>query len=201
MIYSGRVSLTAFPLRTTATRRMTTADDRQELDGLRALDPQAISAAYDRYFPLVYRYVCYRVGDPSQAEDLCSDVFLRLLEACRTDRGPSSNLKAWLLSTAAHAVNDHYRKVYRRPTAELTEEFADPGTDPVEDVELRERQDKVRRAMIDLTGEQQHVIALRFGEGFSLEETAALMKKNVNAIKQLQLRALAALNRKMEGSS
>jgi DNA-directed RNA polymerase specialized sigma24 family protein len=41
------------------------------------------------------------------------------------------------------------------------------------------------------------VSTLRFGEGFSLEETAAVMKKNINAVKQLQLRALAALNRQM----
>lgn len=177
-----------------------TTDDQHELDGLRALDPQVISAVYDRYFPVVYRYVRYRLGDQVQAEDIASDVFMRLLESCRADRAPISNVKAWLLSTAAHAVNDYFRKVYRRPSAELTETFPDPGTDPADDVELRERQSKVRQAMSLLTGEQQHVIALRFGEGFSLEETAIVMKKNVNAIKQLQLRALAALNRKMEGS-
>jgi RNA polymerase sigma-70 factor (ECF subfamily) len=49
--------------------------------------------------------------------------------------------------------------------------------------------------MQQLTPEQQHVLALRFGEGFSLEETAAVMNKNVNAIKALQFRALASLQR------
>jgi RNA polymerase sigma-70 factor (ECF subfamily) len=175
-------------------------EDQRELEGLQALDPQVVSSVYDRYFPAVYRYVTYRVGDPVQAEDITSDVFVRLLEACRAKRGPASNLKAWLMSTSAHVVNDHFRKVYRRPEDELGEDVPDPGTNPVEDVELRERRRKVRRAMAKLTGEQQHVIALRFGEGFSLEETASVMKKNVNAIKQLQFRALAALNRKMDGS-
>jgi RNA polymerase sigma-70 factor, ECF subfamily len=179
---------------------MTITDNQSELDGLRALDPQVLSEVYDRYFQAVYRYVCYRVGDQSQAEDITSDVFVRLLESCRTNRAPISNLKAWLFATAAHAVNDYFRKVYRRPSAELTESFPDPGIDPADDVELRERQGKVRQAMALLTDEQQHVIALRFGEGFSLEETATVMKKNVNAIKQLQLRALAALNRRMEES-
>jgi DNA-directed RNA polymerase specialized sigma24 family protein len=41
------------------------------------------------------------------------------------------------------------------------------------------------------------VLALRFGLGFSLDETAAQMKKNANAIKALQFRALAALQRQM----
>jgi RNA polymerase sigma-70 factor (ECF subfamily) len=176
---------------------MTSADDPRELDGLRALDPQVVGAVYDRYQPVVYRYVAYRVGDPIQAEDIASDVFTRLLEAVSADRAPGTNLRAWLLSTAAHVVNDHFRKTYRQPTAELHDSLADPGIDPQVDVEHRERQRKLRVALADLTPEQQHVLALRFGEGFSLQETASVMKKNVNAIKQLQLRALAALNRKI----
>jgi len=49
-----------------------------------------------------------------------------------------------------------------------------------------------------LTADQQHVIDLRFGQELSLEETAIVMKKKVNAVKQLQLRALAALNRQID---
>jgi RNA polymerase sigma-70 factor (ECF subfamily) len=48
-----------------------------------------------------------------------------------------------------------------------------------------------------LTPEQQHVLALRFGQGYSLEETATFMNKNVNAVKALQFRALAALQREI----
>jgi RNA polymerase sigma-70 factor (ECF subfamily) len=46
-----------------------------------------------------------------------------------------------------------------------------------------------------LTDEQQKVIGMRFGNGFTLEETAELMGKKTNAIKALQFRALAALRR------
>jgi RNA polymerase sigma-70 factor, ECF subfamily len=50
-----------------------------------------------------------------------------------------------------------------------------------------------------LTDEQQHVLALRFGQGYSLEETAKVMKKNVNAVKALQFRALTNLQRQVGG--
>jgi RNA polymerase sigma-70 factor (ECF subfamily) len=49
--------------------------------------------------------------------------------------------------------------------------------------------------MRHLTGEQQHVLALRFGGAYSLEETAVLVGSNVNAIKALQFRALQSLRR------
>jgi len=197
MLYSRCAPLTNFPLVFLATHRMSSTDEQRELDGLRALDPQVVGAVYDRYHPVIYRYVSYRVGDPLEAEDIASDVFMRLLEAISSRRGPTTNLRAWLLATAGHAVNDHFRKSYRQPLTELNDSLPDPGVDPQDDVEHHQRQSKLRVAVADLTPEQQHVLALRFGEGFSLEETASAMKKNVNAIKQLQLRALAALNRKI----
>jgi RNA polymerase sigma-70 factor (ECF subfamily) len=59
----------------------------------------------------------------------------------------------------------------------------------------------VRAAMLQLTVDQQHVLALRFGSGYSLEETAAILKKKSNAVKALQFRALAALRRAIDGGA
>lgn len=177
---------------------MPNPEEKQELDGLQRLDPQVISSIFDRYFPIVFRYARYRVSDVAQAEDIASDVFVRLLEAARNGKGPESNIKAWLLGTASHAVNDHHRGKYRHPTEDISESIHDHQVTPAETSEQRDRQRRIRRAMEQLTPEQQHVIALRFGQELSLEETAVILKKKVNAVKQLQLRALAALNRQMD---
>ncbi len=172
---------------------MTVSPEQRELDGLRDLDPQAIAAVYDHYFSDVYKYVRYRVGDEQAAEDISSDVFVRLLEASQKGRGPQTNLKAWLLGTASHIVTDHHRRSYRRPTDSLTDNMLDPLALPVDEFDHREQTRLVRSKLKDLTPEQQHVLALRFGEGYSIEETAAVMQKNVNAVKALQFRALASL--------
>ncbi len=168
---------------------------KNELEGLQQLDPQAISAVYDRYFPDVYRFVRYRLNDEHLAEDIASDAFVRLLEAVRSGRGPQTNIKAWLLATASHIVVDHQRKAYRRPENELPESAPDAAPGPVTQQEQRERERSLKKALAALTEEQQSVIAMRFNLGYSLEETAALLKKNVNSVKQLQFRALAALKR------
>lgn len=171
--------------------------EENELEDLKRLDPQAISAVYDRYFPEVYRFVCYRLNDERTAEDIASDVFVRLLEASQNGRGPQTNLKAWLFSTASHIVVDHLRKVYRRPEGDLPENMLDGAPELSRDYEEQERARQIIKAVSTLTEEQQYVIALRFNQGYSLEETANLMRKNVNSVKQLQFRALAALNRAM----
>ena len=65
------------------------------------------------------------------------------------------------------------------------------------EVDQREQNRAVNDAYAQLTAEQQHVLALRLGQGYSLEETASFMDKNVNAVKALQFRALAALQREL----
>ncbi len=177
---------------------MQNLDEGQALDGLRALDAHAVGAIYDRYFPDVYRYVRYRLNDEHLAEDIVSEVFVRLLEASQNGRSPRSNLKGWLLSTASHIVTDHLRRAYRHPEQSLSEDLLDANPAPHSEFERRERSRDFQKAYAQLTPEQQHVLALRFGEGCSLEETASILKKNTNAVKALQFRALAALQRKMK---
>lgn len=174
---------------------MSVYDELGALIGLQNLDSQAVGAVYDQFFPEVYRYVRYRINDDALAEDIASDVFVRLLEASRKGRGPESSLKGWLIATASNVVNDQLRRRYRRPTEVLSDALPDGGSSIAAEVDLREQNRAVRTAYAQLTSEQQEVLAFRFGQGYSLEETAALMRKKVNAVKALQFRALASLQR------
>jgi RNA polymerase sigma-70 factor (ECF subfamily) len=176
---------------------MSVPDERQALDGLRKLDSQVIGAVYDQYFPEVYRYILYRLGDQTLAEDIASDVFVRLLEASQNKRPPQSNLKGWLIGTASHAVMDHLRRKYRRPEEILSDSHPDLGPGIHAEIDQRDQNRAIQQAYAQLTSEQQDVLALRFGQGYSLEETASHMKKNVNAVKALQFRALSALQREI----
>jgi len=174
---------------------MSTPDTHHEIDGLQKLDSQVIADVYDRYFPDIYRYVFYRLGNESLAEDIVSDVFVRLLESVKKKKGPQTNIKGWLLSTASNVVADHLRRAYSRPTELLSDSIPDFEPSLTDEIDLREQADSVRTAYTQLTPEQQNVLAFRFGDGYSLAETAAVMRKKVNAVKALQFRALAALQR------
>ena len=180
-----------------AQHTMSTFHERRALAGLRKLDSQSVSAIYDQYFSEIYRYVRYRINDDTVAEDLASDVFVRLLESAQKNQGPQTSLKGWLIATASNAVNDYLRQQYRRPVEKLSESIPDESLSIHAQVDLREQNQLVQNAFTQLTHEQQDVLALRFGQGYSLEETATYMKKNVNAIKALQFRALASLQRQI----
>jgi RNA polymerase sigma-70 factor (ECF subfamily) len=176
--------------------QMTLSDINRELEALQRLDSRGISAIYDRYFPDIYRFVYFRLNDEQVAEDISGDVFMRLLEAINKHNGPRTNLKGWLLSTASHAVADYLRQAYRRPTEALSDTLPDNfASSLIDEVDRREKVHTVRQAYTQLTSEQQNVLALRFGDGYSLDETAEILEKNVNAVKALQFRALQALQR------
>lgn len=172
-------------------------ETNRELDSLQKLDSQIIAAIYDRYFPEIYRYVFYRLGNENLAEDIASDVFVRMLEAVKKKKGPKKNVKGWLLSTASNVISDHLRRTYKRPTETLSDSLPDLTASLTDEVDRRQQADSVRMAYTHLTADQQNVLALRFGDGYSLEETANVMQKKVNAVKALQFRALAALQRQI----
>ncbi len=166
----------------------------------RQLDPRALALIHDQYYPQVYRYVHYRLDDEQTCEDITSEVFLRLLTALHKKNGPDKNLRAWLFGTAAHLVNDHLRAKYRRPMTGLEDGDGSLVShhSPEEDAERAWQWGEVRAAFLNLTFEQQHVLALRFSEDHSVEETAHIMGKTAGAVKTLQFRALSALRRLLE---
>lgn len=163
------------------------------LEQAQRLDERALGQIHDRYYAEIYRFALYRTGRSEVADDIAGEVFLRLLDALHKGRPPRTTLRGWLYGVASNLVADHFRKAPRE-SQELDENHAAPHS-PAAEAELQLVQADVRQAMRQLTREQQEALAFRFGEGFSVEETAEAMGKSVNAVKALQFRAIEALRR------
>lgn len=179
-------------------RGVPVAPHTPELEALQTLDGQFVSQVHDRYFPELYRYAQFRIGDSATAEDVVSETFLRLIEALRTGRGPQRHLRGWLFGTARHLVDDHFRRLYARAQEPLPENLAGDEHDPVQLSEEDDTRRGIRAALARLTSDQQDVLALRFHLGLSLAEVAGILGKKANAVKALQFRALTALRKAME---
>lgn len=173
------------------------------LDSAGRMDGQALAELHDRYYPVVRRYVGYRLGDLEAVEDITAETFLQLLDGLQKRGGQIRDLRAYLLGMASHLVNDHLRRRYRRGEQTLAGEHEEIIGDasPEQDADERSQQQAVRLALRRLTADQQHVLALRFSQELSLEETARLMGKSVGAVKVLQFRAIASLRRLLDEAS
>jgi RNA polymerase sigma-70 factor (ECF subfamily) len=163
----------------------------------RQFDMDALAQIHDGYYGPLFRYVAFRVSDRDAAEDLTSEVFTRFLSALRQRNAPDTTLRGWLYGVAAHVVSDHLRKRYRAPHVALDEAIVSHEAGPDEMAEAALTREDLKQAMADLTEEQQHVIALRFGRELPIQDVARTIGKTEGAVKQLQARAIAALARKL----
>ena len=163
------------------------------------LDPQALGQLHDLFYPVVYKYVSFRLQDQQICEDISSEVFVRLLDTFHRRDRMIKDVRAWMIGIASNLVNDHYRQKYRRQLEDL-EDFEDlPAHHSTEGtVDQALTMEEIRWAMVRLTSDQQHVLALRFSQDLSLEETATIVGKSINAVKVLQFRALAAMRRLLD---
>jgi RNA polymerase sigma-70 factor (ECF subfamily) len=163
------------------------------------LDPQALGSLHDQLYPVIFRYVTYRLQDDQLCEDITSEVFVRLIDALHHKDHKIKDVRAWVIGVASNLINDHFRQKYRRKVENLEDHADLPDHQSTEgSVDRSLTMSEIRWAMTRLTPDQQHVLALRFSQDLSLEETAGIIGKSVNAVKVLQFRALAAMRRQLE---
>ena len=161
----------------------------------RALEDEALAEIHETYYEPIFRYIVFRVSNQQIAEDLTSEVFVRLLSALRDHTAPQNTLRGWLYGVAFRVVNDHHRKQYRREEVKLTDTIASNSHGPLETVAQQMSWREVRAAMSVLTEAQREVIALRFGQEMPIRDVAQVLGKTEGAVKQLQARAIASLAR------
>jgi RNA polymerase sigma-70 factor, ECF subfamily len=156
-------------------------------------DPDAVSELYRRYAGQIYRFCRFRVADEASAQDLTGDIFLNMVEALPRYVIRDTPFAAWLYRLAHDRVVDHYRRLGRRPTADLSESLPD-GTPGPEVLAIQHASaERLRAAMTQLSDDYRLVLQLRFMEGYDLAQTAQTMCKSVGATKVLQHRALRRL--------
>ena len=161
-------------------------------------DTDAFGRLYDMYVDRVYRHLYYRVGNVADAEDLTQQVFLKAWQAIDRYKKTASPFLAWLMTISHNLVVDFYRT--RKDKADYDVELVadNSASSPERVTEARFDQQQLRKAILQLPGDQQKVIMLRFIEGFEFKEIAPLLGKSEGAIRVILHRALAALRRILE---
>jgi len=153
-------------------------------------DDQALEILCRFVYRRIYAYIYYRVRHREDAEDLTTEVIVKMVKALEKQNG---NFMAWIYKIAANTIIDHQRRqVSRRETSldELKIDLPDKkGSMPKNILTV----DKLKLGISELTSEQAEVITLRFLQENNIEETAKIMGKSVGAVKVMQFRAIKAL--------
>jgi RNA polymerase sigma-70 factor (ECF subfamily) len=169
----------------------------------RVCDPTAFDGLYLLFADRVYRYLLARISDPELADEITSQVFLRLIEKIDIYRiGPRDNVaifSAWLYRLAHNKMVDVLRSRKRTQDAPLEHAaHVTTGQHLMEAVEDRLDFERILASLQLLNDQQREVIVLRFVEELSIAETAQIMQKSEGAVKALQHRALETLRRHLQ---
>jgi len=164
----------------------------------RDYEPEALSLLFQHFYPRLYNYAYLHLGDPYRAQDLASEILLKVLEALPRYRQRGHPFAAWVFRIAKNALIDERRRS-RRSHEPLLEGLPD-GSPPLHDLAQRALDRRqLRWALAALTEEQRQVVILRFVEGLDTASVAQVLGKSEGAIKALQHRALAALRKRLRG--
>ncbi len=159
-------------------------------------DENAYAELYDAYFKSIYRYIFYRVNVRDVAEDLTSEVFVRVVEGLPSYVHRGVTFLAWLYRIARARLADYFKRLSRNGEPQ----DIDSMDLSVEEEALNERlmttyfERIVQGALTGLSADQQQVLLLRFIEGYDVQTTADLLGKPAATVSVIQHRALQALN-------
>lgn len=164
-----------------------------------------LAGEIDRYAELVHRYrdryaryAARMLGSRDAAEDAVQDAFIRAYEQLRQCRDPD-NFAGWFFLILRNRCFAE-----RRRDARLGP-MADAATQPLPaveradgEMERRERQAVLQRALLTLTAEQREVFVLKHVEGLSYEEIAGRIGGSVPSLKMRMHRAYDRLRSELK---
>jgi RNA polymerase sigma-70 factor (ECF subfamily) len=172
------------------------ADVRRLVERAQRGDRSALEELYLLHFDRIYSYLHLSVGNRHDAEDLTTQTFLRMLEAIGRFRWQSAPFSAWLFRIAHNLAMDHFRAGRR---VQVEEDVPEPLGAEESSAEEQALDSLGQAGMLELiqrlSAEQRQVLTLKFLFGFANADVARILGKTEGAVKSLQHRALASLQK------
>lgn len=167
----------------------------------RAGDQTAFETIYRKHHAVVLSFVYSRTGNRRLAEDLAQETFLRAFRRISKFEWQGKHVAGWLVTIARNLVADHFKSAsYSREVfiedglgadrVDLTPEGNPEGTAVGHLTNL-----VLLDGLKQLSADQRECLVLRYLRGLSVAETAAVMGREVGAVKALQYRAVRSLAR------
>ncbi len=168
-------------------------DDGSLLDRIRGGDQQAMVTLFDRHSPVVYAVALRVLSDPSGAEDVMQETFLRIWRKPPVMEAHSGSLAGWFAVLARNRAIDQLRR--RRPSDSPDDVVLLSTVDVAAEGERNLLLARARTMIDHLPEEQQTVLHLAFFDGLSHSEIAERLHSPLGTIKTRLRRAVLTLRK------
>ena len=147
---------------------------------------------YQDYSSKVKGYILSKINNYSLAEDLCSDVFVKVYEKLDTFDDKKASISTWIYTITRNTLIDYYRK--NKETLKLKEEIAVPNNDE-DSVCTQENLEILANKLETLDSKEKTIILLHYYKGLTLKEIAEKMSISYAYAKVLHKKALLGLKK------
>jgi RNA polymerase sigma-70 factor (ECF subfamily) len=164
-------------------------------------DPrESFAMLYKQYLPKVFRYVSYKVGNTSVAEDLTSNVFEKALVSFSRYRSDKAAFSTWLFSIARHTMADYFKVNRKRVTIPL-DFIADTSEEdnPEDTLSKKEELQRLHVFLSRLSPQEQEIISLKFGAEVTNRQIAGMLKLSESNVGVIVYRAVHKLRTNFRG--
>ena len=147
---------------------------------------------YDEFAPRLLRFIASQGA--AEPEDCLGECFLQVVRNLPTFSGDEAGFRSWVYLLARNRVVDQWRAAGRRPvtSGDLVDLHQHRRPSEAADAPLA-RQDAIEDILAHLNPDQRAVVVLRVVDGFSVEETAVILRRSPGAVRVLQHRAIRNL--------
>jgi RNA polymerase sigma-70 factor (ECF subfamily) len=164
-------------------------------------DQAAFVELYRRHYDGVFRYCMHRLFERHAAEDVTSEVFLKMAENIHRFGGcEERQFRSWLYRVATNEVNSHLRKTSRRRI--LLRRFHQ-GPEQIATIcedSNAEHLARLKEAVLGLKPGYQSIITLRFFENLKPTEIAEVLGCSAGTARSQLARAIAQLRKKLKAA-
>ncbi len=150
---------------------------------------------YKDYKDKVYSYVLHRVHSKEDAEDLVTDIFIKIIDKYESFDESKAGISTWIFQITRNRVIDYYRS-YKMPE-EVPEDLAGDG-DVDEGIISEETLSELAAALEKLPEQQKDIIVQRYYHGKTLQEISRMMSLSYGVTKLRHKEALIRLQNYMK---
>lgn len=184
-------------------REMKHLNDQELMRIVQAGDMSPATEIYDRYSTRIYNFAYRFLRNSEAAEDATQEVFVKMLKHANQFHG-DAKLSTWLFSITANWCRDYLRKSDNKAKEGedvLVSLPAPTEHAPDRNLERREDELRVQRALGALTPEQREAILLSRYQGLSYAEIAQISGCSEGAVKTRVFRAMETLKKALMGDA
>jgi len=177
--------------------------DQELMRIVQAGDFSPASEIYDRYSARIYNFAFRFLRNSEAAEDAVQEVFVKMLKHANQFHG-DAKLSTWLFSITANWCRDYLRKAENKSKdgdEVLVTLPTSPELSPERNLERRENERMIQRALASLTAEQREAILLSRYQGLSYAEIAQIAGCSEGAVKTRVFRAMETLKKALTGDA